>query len=114
MKISEAREIVGKMIYRAMRSQGIELDEKPKPITEDLQTLLKANKIVEMANKRALKKMGKHKIGMTIADRGIAALYVAIHFAGDNPRKADFLSMYENNIVVCLDSNYIQNEEEEE
>lgn len=125
MKIKEARNIVRKMIQWAMLAQGVPLDERPGLITEDLPTLLKANKMVEAANKRAQKRIdnivkekggweGKRSVQMTIAERGIAALYVAANFPGDIPGNTDVLAMHNNNIVVCLDKRYLQNEDEEE
>lgn len=117
MKLQEARKIVSKMIGWTMVNQGVisEGDEKyPKPITEDLETLLLANKIVDSANKRnsayadkQLKQKGKsstRRVYMTIADRGIAALYVAANFEGDDIRmkQADTLAYHQGNIILCV------------
>jgi hypothetical protein len=119
MNIKEARAIVGKMTHWTILSQGIELNERPGQITEDLPTLLKANRMVEKANERSKKRIdkivaekgswkGKRSISMTIADRGIAALYVAASFEGDNPETADVLAMHNSNIVLCLDKRSIE------
>lgn len=113
MKIKEARKIVGKMVVWSMISQGIEPTERPCAITENLATLLKANEMVEKANKRSSDRVNKiveekgewhgtRKVSMTIADRGIAALYVAANFPGDDPKEADVLAKHNNNIVLCL------------
>lgn len=96
MKLTEARQIVGKMVGWLMLSQGIPVEPTPGIITENLSTLLKANKLVEAANKYNKKKQ------MVIADRGIAALFVAANFSGDNPETADILAIHQTNIVVCL------------
>lgn len=122
MKIKQAREIVGKMINWSMMGQGIDLPKRPEKITESLTDLIKANKMVEKANKRShdridkiVKEKGSWKgsrhISMTIADRGIAALYVAANFPGDSPATADVLGMHNSNIVVCLNKNYLQEED---
>ena len=122
MHIKQAREIVGKMINWSMMAQGVELPKKPEKITESLTELIKANKMVEKANKRSHDRIdkivkekgswkGKRSIQMTIADRGIAALYVAANFHGDRPATADVLGMHGNNIVVCLDKNCLQEED---
>jgi hypothetical protein len=118
MKVSEAKQIVAKMINWSMLGQGVPLDKWPDPITENLQTLLRANRIVEQANQRSKKRMkkrmeegklsGSRKIHMTIADRGIAALYVAANFQGDDPEHADILAMHGSSCVICLDKNQIQ------
>lgn len=122
MDIKQAREIVGKMISWSMMAQGIELPKRPGKITETLSELIKANKMVEKANKRSQDRIdkivkekgswsGKRSIQMTIADRGIAALYVAANFHGDRPATADVLGMHGRNIVVCLDKNFLQEED---
>ena len=122
MNIKQAREIVGKMISWSMMAQGIELPKKPEKITETLTELIKANKMVEKANKRSHDRIdkiikekgswnGKRSVQTTIADRGIAALYVAANFHGDRPATADVLGMHGRNIVVCLDKNFLQEED---
>lgn len=119
MKLNEARTIVGKMIGWAMVNQGIISpgDENfPNPITEDLMTLLRANRIIERANERAdlrgkaqIEKTGKATVrrSMTIADRGIAALYVAANFRPDNPTlgPVDTLAYHNGAAVVCITHN---------
>lgn len=121
MKLKEARNIVGKMVQWSMLAQGVTLDEKPEPITEDLQTLLKANRMVKVANDRSQKRIdkmvkekggwnGSRRVQMTIADRGIAALYVAANFIGDNPNGADVLAMHADNVVFCLKKYCLQDE----
>ena len=113
MKLSEAKKIVGKMVQWTMLSQGITLNEKPDQITEDLATLLKANHMVVKSRERSNKRIdkivaekgkwkGRRSIPMTIADRGIAALYVAANFQGDKPATADCLAMHNDNVVFCL------------
>jgi len=115
MKISEAKAIVGKMIRWSMLSIGVDV-EMPEPITEDLETLLKANKIVERANKRSRLRsektlktngMSGRTVSMTLDPRGIAALYVAANFHGDSPSTADILATHQNNIVFCINKNYL-------
>lgn len=101
MKLSDARRIVSKMVSWSMLSQGIPVEPVPGEITENLHTLLKANKLVEAANKRNKKKQ------MVIAERGIAALFVAANFSGDDPETADILAMHQTNIVVCLNKTQI-------
>jgi len=113
MKLSEAKRILGKMVLWSMITQGIEPDEKPEPITEDLQTLLTANRMVEKANERSRKRVeklgkGSRSVSMTIADRGIAALYVAANFTGDNPDNADILAKHKDNLVFCLGQSRIK------
>ena len=105
MKISEAKQIVGKMVLWTMMANGIEPNEKPDPITEDLETLLKANRICEKNNERTLKgrsKKGTRTVQMTIADRGIAALYVAANYAGNTTEDCQVLGFHKDNIVLCL------------
>lgn len=129
MKLQEARNIVSRMIGWAMVNEGIisEGDEKyPEPITEDLETLLMANKIVDRANKKnrayadkQLKEKGKsrtRRVYMTIADRGIAALYVAANFEGDDIRikQADTLAYHQGNVLLCVKYNSVCSDNEEE
>lgn len=68
------------MVQWSMMSQGVPLDKTPEPITEDLITLLKANRIVEKSRERSRKRIdkiiaekgswkGKRSVPMTIADR---------------------------------------------
>lgn len=117
MKINEAITIVSNMIGWIMVNQGIisEGDKNyPNPITESLETLLMANKIVDRANKKnkayatkQLKEKGKsktRKVYMTIDDRCIAALYVAANFEGDDIRmkKADTLAYHQGNVLLCV------------
>jgi len=112
MKISEARKIVSKLSRWFMFSQGI-TTEKPEPITEDLKTLIKAMDIVKRCNKKAMAKTGKHTIQTTMADRGIAALYVAANFTGDNPDTAEVLAIHGKNMVFCIDVDALPKEEGE-
>lgn len=126
MKLSEARTIVGKMVSWLMVNQGIISpgDEQwPDPITEDLLTLLKANRLVERANERddirckaQIEKTGKaigHRT-MTVADRGIAALYVAANFKPDNPAlgPVDTLAYHNGGAVICITHNIKDDEDE--
>lgn len=108
----------------SMLAQGVTLDEKPEPITEDLQTLLKANRMVKVANNRSQKRIdkivkengkwkGSCRVQMTIADKGIATLYVAANFIGDNPNGANVLAMHGDNVVFCLNKYCLQDEDEE-
>lgn len=117
MKIKEARAIVAKMVKWSMLSQGIDI-ETPDLITEDLQSLLKANRIVEKSNERSKKRIdkivaekgswkGSRSVQMTIADRGIAAIYVAANFQGDKPETAEILSEHDGNIVLCLNKSML-------
>lgn len=107
-----------------MISQGIEC-ETPELITEDLKTLLKANEIVERANKRSSDRInkivaekgswkGRRYVSMTHADRGIAALYVAANYQGDPSDKADILACHGDSLVFCLSKRMMSNNEEEE
>lgn len=128
MKLAEARKIVGKMIGWGFVNHGIISPEDrnyPEPITESLETLILANKIVERANKRNQKYADKRmaevgharcKRSMTIADRGIAAIYVAANFRPDNLlfEKADTIAMHGNSVLLCVDRRSIQNPEDEE
>lgn len=117
MKISEARKIVGKMVQWSMLAQGIELDNVPEKITEDLPTLLKANRILEKYNERSKKRFvkivaekgirkGRLIILLTLEDRQIAALYVAANFSGDA-----VLAMHNKNIVICLKEQNLKDKE---
>lgn len=129
MKLKEARSIVSKMIGWIMVNQGVisKGDEKyPEPITEDLETLLMANKIVDRANKKnkayadkQFKEKGKsrtRRVHMTIADRGIAALYVAANFEGNDIRftEADTLAYHQGNVILCVKYASVCHDNEEE
>lgn len=122
MNIKEARQIVKKMVLWTMIANGVTVNETPELITEDLPVLLKANRMVEAYKKRSDKRIakvieqkgewrGRSLRPMTIADRGIAALYVAANFQGDNPNSADVLAQQGNNIVFVLDKRYLKDEE---
>lgn len=112
------------MIKWTMIGQGIDINPTPAAITEDLKTLLKANEIIERYQARQSKqreklreqgrKSFKYKTSMTIADRGIAALYVAANFQGDPSEKADVLAAHGDSLVFCLSKRMMSNNEEEE
>lgn len=123
MKLEEAQKIVSKMIGWSMVSNGIiseEDDNYPEPITESLETLIEANRLVERENERQkeLSSNGSRKISMTIADRGIAALYVAANFDPNDLRleQADILAYHEGAAVLCVnyESCFSDNEEDDD
>ena len=123
MNIKEARKIVGKMVQWTMIANGVPIAETPELITEDLAVLLRANRMVEAYKERSNKRIakiieqkgewhGRRSVPMTISDRGIAALYVAANFYGDDPKKADVIAQQGNKIVFVLDKRYLEDEEE--
>ena len=123
MNIKEARKIVGKMVQWTMIANGVPISETPELITEDLPTLLKANNLVKRANKISQTRISKivkekgswsgtRKMSMTIADRGIAALYVAANFTADNVTEADVIAQHGNAVVYVFDKRTIDNEQE--
>jgi hypothetical protein len=115
MSLSEAMKIVQKMCAWSMMAQGVPVGKEPEPITEDLQTLLSANRKVKKAKQKIIKEIRKNPttpvtrkkqpIRLTLSDRTIAALFVAANFPGNNPEKVDILGMHLDNIVLCVDKN---------
>lgn len=88
MKISEAKQIIWTITKWQFYMQGI-VDEIPcESLSTDLslEDLMRANKMVSVANKRKMKDQndGKRKKGisiqLTIDERLIAAIYVALHY----------------------------------
>ena len=82
MKISEARKIVSDLISWEMFHLGVN-EERTCDINYTLEDMIKANKIVSKLNKRDTSKMviGKtyhRKIQLTLSNRLIAAMYVAM------------------------------------
>jgi hypothetical protein len=113
MSLSEAMRIVQKMSAWSMMAQGVPVGKEPEPITEDLQTLLSANRKVKKAKEKIVKEIRKNPsppltrkkqpIQLTLPDRTIAALFVAANFPGNNTENIDVLSMHGDNIVLCID-----------
>lgn len=108
MKLKQAQDIVAKMVLWTMRANGITPKEIPQPITEDLKTLIRANDIVDKYNKIPAKEGKSKTIHMTLADRGIAAIYVAANFQGTTTDEVQVLAEHNNNIVICLNKNELK------
>lgn len=102
MKLEIASEMIGVCLRNGLYSQGI-LDEQPPKIKcRSLQHLLRANKTVEKDNKIKLKKPGQHSIQMTVADRGLAAMYTAMNFEGGTPDEPNVVGYANGNYVLVI------------
>lgn len=105
MKLHEAKKIVDAIIGWGMVHQGV-IEEYPKFDLKkySLSELIKANALVKSNNSRKRKlqehyrnKNGRSKsisINMTIADRGIAAIYTLMHFDSSGQSVAQFGNKY--------------------
>lgn len=84
MKISEARKIVSEMFRWEMYHMGV-IEEMPENINYSLDDMLKANRIVSRHNKvkdkfLVMGKTYRRIMQVTVDDRLIAALYVAMQY----------------------------------
>lgn len=116
MKQIEAKELVGNLVYCGLYANGI-IDDKPKNVTAKLSDLIKANRIVERANRRAQEKQrekgGTCSMQMTIADRGIAAMYTAANFEGGSLNEPNIVGYANGNYVLVIHERHFKREEEE-
>lgn len=93
MKLEEAKKLVGQMIDWAMLHEGISVN--PEPINATLEEMCKANRIVELNNKKVKSKDSKRVFHMVLDERLIAALYVAMSYT---PSKES---------IICHKKNYV-------
>ena len=94
--------MIGACLQNALYSQGI-LDEKPPKIKcRSLQHLLRANKALERSNRIKLKKSGSQTISMTVAERGLAAMYTAMNFEGGTPDEPNIVGYANGNYVLVI------------
>lgn len=98
MKVSEATKVIGAIIQWQMVLQGVVERDSIKSDLDlrkySLEDLIKANKLVESNNrrKRKMQEYWRNKKGsangisqqMTLADRLIAGVYVALNFPATN------------------------------
>lgn len=102
MKHEIASKIIGACLRNGLYSQGI-LDEKPPKIEcRSLQHMLRANKTIEKDNKAKLKQPGPHTVQMTVADRGLAAMYTAMTFEGGTPDEPNVVGYANGNYVLVI------------
>lgn len=105
MKRKEAKKLIGNLISCGLFANGI-LDDKPEEVTASLPDLLKANKAVERANaaaREASRDTGAGcSLSMTIADRGIAAMYTAASFEGGSLKEPNIVGYANGNYVIVI------------
>lgn len=112
MKIEIASAMIGDCLRNGLYSQGI-LDEKPPKIKcRSLQHLLRANKTVERVNKAKLKQRGPQSVQMTVAERGLAAMYTAMNFEGGTPDEPNVVGYANGNYVLVIRASSFQTEPE--
>lgn len=123
MKLSEAEAIVGHIMEWQFILMGIkkreQLKERINLSKYSLEDLIKANKLIESNNSRKSKladynrgkgrKTKGYSIHITLADRLIAGVYVALNFQPDG----EMVVLINDNGVGCVKADYRQSEEEE-
>lgn len=115
MKRKDAKLLIGNLISCGLYANGI-IEDKPQKVTANLPDLLKANKAVERANKAATdrqrKEGGSCSMSMTIADRGIAAMYTAASFVGGSLSEPNIVGYANGNYVLVINERHFKREEE--
>lgn len=111
MKRKEAKKLIGNLISCGLFANGI-LDDKPEKVTAALPDLLKANRVVERGNEAAQEKQRKNggscSLSMTIADRGIAAMYTAASFEGGSLKEPNIVGYANGNYVLVIHERYFK------
>lgn len=117
MKQKDARLLIGNLVSCGLYANGI-IGDKPGKVEAELADMLKANRIIEQANKRARDKQqregGTCSSQMTIADRGIAAMYVASAFAGGSPDEPNIIGYANGNYVIVISERHLKKALEDE
>lgn len=77
---------------------------------ETLQELIDANKLLEEWNnsEESVTETGRSRC-MTIADRGIASAYVAMHFQGGTPDEPNIVGYANGNYVLVISERSLKN-----
>lgn len=102
MKKEKAEILIGNCLRNGLYSQGIIDEQPPKISCRSLQSLLDANKLIVKSNKEKLSLPGKHTVHMTIADRGLAAMYTAMNFEGGTPEEPNIVGYANGNYVIVI------------
>lgn len=102
MKIEIAKEMISACFKNGLYANGI-LDEKPPKIEcRSLQHLLRANKAVEKDNEEKQKGPPPYTQQVTVADRGLAAMYTAMSFEGGTPDEPTIAGYANGNYVIVI------------
>jgi hypothetical protein len=117
MTIEKARELIGNLVQCGLYANGV-LDEKPANIEVSLAELMEANEIVKKANDEAREKQraegGSCSIQMTVAERGIAAMFTAANFKGGSLSEPNIIGYGNGNYLLVVHERHFKREETEE
>lgn len=100
MKLSEARKILSDCAKWTFKHMGIDQDA-PK-MDYSLEDMIRANKIVERANKRVINRGKGGTTQMVFDERGLAALYVAMSFQPCRACYAESVAEYDGSYVFVI------------
>jgi len=117
MTLEEAKKLIGNCVYCGLYANGI-IDEKPERIEASLADLMEANRLVAEANEAAEEKQreegGSCSIQMTIAERGLAAMYTAANFAGGSCEEPNIVGYANGNYVMVINERHLKRTEDDE
>jgi hypothetical protein len=104
MEFIKARILIKNCINHAMYGT-VGLGDQPPPHfeCESLKDILEANDVIEKWNNSEDSKTeeGRSRL-MTIADRGIAAVFTAMHFEGGTPDEPNIVGYANGNYVLVI------------
>jgi len=117
MTLDEAKKLIGNCVYCGLYANGV-IDEKPERIEASLADLMEANRLVAEANEAAEKKQweegGSCSIQMTVAERGLAAMYTAANFAGGSCEEPNIVGYANGNYIMVIHEGHLKREETED
>jgi hypothetical protein len=113
MSNKKAKDLISACIQNGMFHIGV-IDEPGPRIDPELQLkdFLKANDKVEAIN-RTNTSPGPRTMYMTVADRGLAAIYTACNWEGGTPDEPNIVGYANGNFVMVIRASTIKFEEEE-
>lgn len=114
MTEQRARELISYCINATLYSQGI-IEDKPKRVECTLAELMEANSVLELFNQvEDAKPGGKKTRSMTVADRGLAAVYTGMSFVGGSPEEPNIVAYANGNYVMVIHERHLRRDQEKE
>jgi len=117
MTLETAKKLIGNCVYCGLYANGI-IDDKPERIEVSLADLMEANRLVAEANEAAEKKQreesGTCSVQMTVAERGLAAMYAAANFAGGSCEEPNIVGYANGNYVMVIHERHLKRTEGDE
>lgn len=112
LSMKKAKLLIKQVINSGMYRMGV-VDEKPATIEcDDLLQLIRANEKVEQWNKSDKAKTATGRtVCMTVADRGLAATYTAMHFEGGSLKHPNIVAYANGNYVLVIAAKYFNRQD---